>query len=57
MRVFCVAGAASMSPPDLPEEADMRGVLALLVFVTLACGIAAGVTMNLTPAYADGGGY
>jgi hypothetical protein len=34
----------------------MRGVLALLVCVSLACGIAAGVTMNLTPAYADGGG-
>jgi len=35
----------------------MRRVLALLVFVTLACGIAAGVTMNLTPAYADGAAH
>jgi hypothetical protein len=35
---------------------DLNKLLVLLVAVTLACGVAAGVTMNLAPAYADGSG-
>jgi hypothetical protein len=34
----------------------MRKLLVLLVVLTVACGMAAGVTITLAPAYADGGG-
>jgi hypothetical protein len=36
----------------------MRVVLVLLLFVMLVCGVGAGLTMNLTPAYTEvGSGY
>jgi hypothetical protein len=35
------------------EGSDLGKLLALLVAVTLACGVAAGVTVNLAPAYTD----
>ena len=31
----------------------MRKLLVLLVAITLACGVAASITINLTPAFAD----
>ena len=34
----------------------MRKLLVLLVVLTVACGMAAGVTITLAPAYADNGG-
>jgi hypothetical protein len=38
---------------------DLNRLLALLVALTLACGVAAGVTVNLAPPHADesGDGY
>ena len=37
-------------------EATMRKLLVLLIVLTVACGMAAGVTITLAPAYADNGG-
>ncbi len=34
-------------------ETTMRGLLVLLVALTMACGAAAGLTVYLAPAYAD----
>jgi hypothetical protein len=34
----------------------MRKLLVLLVVLTVACGMAAGVTITLVPAYADDSG-
>jgi hypothetical protein len=40
------------------EEARLLKLLALLVVITVGCGVATGVTVYLAPAYADeGGGY
>ncbi len=45
-----------IDPPIVGESkgGDLNKLLALLVAVTLACGVAAGVTINLAAAYADG---
>jgi hypothetical protein len=51
------SGVIGIDPPIGAGETkggDLNKLLALLVAVTLACGVAAGVTMNLAPAYADG---
>lgn len=51
------SGVTEIDPPIGVRETkggDLNKLLALLVAVTLACGVAAGVTMNLAPAYADG---
>ena len=38
------------------KRGDLNRLLALLVAVTLGCGVAVGVTVNLAPAYADASG-
>ena len=50
--------AREVSSPSLRVLIE-NWLLALLVAVTLACGVAAGVTVNHAPAYADdsGDGY
>ena len=47
-----LAGAASKGDGGL---GTMQYLLMLLVAVTMACGVAATVTIELAPAYADGG--
>ncbi|HZZ60796.1 MAG TPA: hypothetical protein VFE63_06440 [Roseiarcus sp.] len=53
------SGVIGIDPPigaGDKKGGDLNKLLVLLVAVTLACGVAAGVTMNLAPAYADGSG-
>jgi len=37
----------------ITPEGKMRKLLVLLVAVTMACGLAATITINLAPAFAD----
>lgn len=51
------SGVIEIDPPigaGDKKGGDLNKLLVLLVAVTLACGVAAGVTINLAPAYADG---
>ena len=51
-RQELLAGAASAGDGGL---GTMQYLLILLVALTMACGAAATVTIELAPAYADGG--
>jgi hypothetical protein len=51
-RQALLAGAASAGDGGL---GTMQYLLILLVALTVACGAAATVTIELAPAYADGG--
>ncbi len=54
------SGAREVRPAVGVDEtgSDLNRLLAVLVALMLACGVAAGVTVNLAPAYADdSGGY